>query len=320
MFDINDKARKFIVDKFNSTMRKSGENRIEGGLPQEDFLSLKDLGQIFDFLFSNDEFINETKSQIKQLNTDDKSKRSGRRLTKKELIELIENIEEKTIWNLLFAPNFSDSILPSIYNDIQKYRNDIMHIHIIDYSDYVKIQRLYIKGIKDLDRQLDKGIVIVDTKENVDALANSFGYVKEFLHSSMGLFNPLGANFSNTIKNSISPLVASLSAFQSTINERLNSIIEPLSPIIEPLSHLSTLNSSLLSTLNLIPSSLPKNPLTGNEFTYLDTAYLSQLSSLGSPLPSVSTSFGVNDSVSALSKELSKISETTHKSDKKDDE
>lgn len=111
LIDIDDKAENEVVNKFKKTLLKSGEDKNFDKLPQDDFLAKKDFGQIFDFLFSNDEFL----AQAKKIN--ESPAEYNRRLTKKGLLKKISELPEQTVWNLLFAPSFGDSKLPEIYND-----------------------------------------------------------------------------------------------------------------------------------------------------------------------------------------------------------
>lgn len=215
LFDIDEKAEKLATEKYKLTMLKKGDDKNFDKLPQSDFLSNSDLGQIFDFLFSNDEFLDE----VKKINTNDNNNNRSydRRLTKKEIIERIKNLEEKTIWNLLFAPNFADSHLPIIYGDLQKSRNDIMHMHYISYEDYIKAQRTYIKGIKDLDHQLNKGIIIDDTKINIDTLASSLSFFRQYLLNTPILQNAYNEALSQSILNYSGRLEAMSDLFKPSI-------------------------------------------------------------------------------------------------------
>lgn len=177
LFDIDEKAEGIALDKFNGTLRKKGEDKSCEKLPQNDFLADRDLGQIFDFLFSNNEFF----EAVKKINLDDSNNKNHNcRLTKQKFIEQIKQLEEKTIWNLFFASHFPDSVLPSVYEDLQKFRNDIMHMHYISYSDYVKAHKIYNRVIKDLNNMLNKEIVIDDTKSNVDTLANNINFMCDY--------------------------------------------------------------------------------------------------------------------------------------------
>lgn len=51
-----------MFEKYKTTLFKKEEDKNLTELPQGDFLSKKDFGQVFDFLFSNDEFLAQTKN------------------------------------------------------------------------------------------------------------------------------------------------------------------------------------------------------------------------------------------------------------------
>lgn len=254
LFDIDEKAESVLVEKYKITISKKCTNE----LPQEDFLTNSDLGKIFDFLFSNDEFLDEVK---KINNNDNNNKNYNRRLTKKQLLEKIGNLEEKTIWNLLFASNFSDSILPTIYSEIQKFRNDIMHIHYISYDDYIKAKKIYIKGIKDLDYQLSKNIVIEDTKTNVDALASSLGFLSECLRRSQinnSVISDMLKQFTPNYLSSIQTLATSLSPLTQqfvgvpTIKKPNQELLAQISKLNNSYNNIYSVNPALMESLHTL--------------------------------------------------------------------
>ncbi len=264
LFDIDDKAEALVVEKYKITISKKCGDK----LPREDFLTYSDLGHIFDFLFSNDEFLD----QVKKINT--QSDTYNRRLTKEELVNEIEVIDEKTIWNLLFAPIFTDSILPNIYSEIQNNRNDIMHIHYIGYPEYVKSMKTYIRGIKDLDNQIRKGIVIEDTKINVDVLASSLGFLRECLmqtevwrNAFSEVFKQLTPHYLNTL-NTVSASLAPYAEQYAKMQEQLSVVTLPTTELMAQIARLSksyqgiSIDPSINDTVRLISERL--NPITIN--------------------------------------------------------
>lgn len=164
LFDIDEKAEGILVKAYKATMDKKSGSITQ--LPLKDFLSEKDLGEIFDFLFANDTFLSQVKDLVP---TNDNRQRHK---TKKQLLTELEHLDDQSVWKLIFAPVFPDSILPNIYEDIQHYRNDVMHMHNIGFEDYKKILKVFKKGIKDLDKQIAKNVVLEDSQVNVKALAN----------------------------------------------------------------------------------------------------------------------------------------------------
>ena len=177
IFDVSEKATDEIVEKINKTISNK-EGRIFKNTPHYDLLSNATFEQIFNFLFSNDDFFDDAKQTVNQIvNT------YNRRFTKDILIREIEKIEENTIWNKIFAEKFSDSILPQIHELLIGFRNDIMHFHYIDYQTYQKAYETFKKGIDDLNTQTDKQIIIEATEENVKNLSSNSNYIYDVLKS-----------------------------------------------------------------------------------------------------------------------------------------
>ena len=95
-------------------------------------LESKDLGKIFELLFTDVEFVKTVRTSV-----NDKSWQ----FTKAEIIHALTEISENTVWDALIG----NSIVPSLRTDFSKvkdYRNDVMHAHNIsskDYADALKI-------------------------------------------------------------------------------------------------------------------------------------------------------------------------------------
>lgn len=107
LFDLDDKANELAIKIYNSTMGVKKDNKLTS-LPDYDFLSEKELHEIFDFLFANDEFLSQVKSLSSTNNTNQRHK------TKDELLQELNAIADTSIWAQIFKPFFSDCILPKI--------------------------------------------------------------------------------------------------------------------------------------------------------------------------------------------------------------
>ena len=171
------------------------------------------------------------------------------------MVQKIEAIDEITIWNLLFAPVFADSKLPKIYSIIQSYRNDIMHLHYITYQEYTKTMKTYISGIKDLDYQLSKGIVIEDTKINVDTLAGSFSFLWQGLYNMQFVQDSISDALKRLTPgylNSAQALAASISPYAEHYARVLSSVTPPTSAFMTQFPALSELyqGTDIASKLN----------------------------------------------------------------------
>ena len=166
LFDLDEQANKVVFEKLKTNSKKAIGDVKE--VPKTNFLEKATLGEVFFFLFDNSEFINEAKHKANTIVND-----IERYATKAELIERISQIEEKTIWNKLFAENFPDFNLPSVYRELFALRNDTMHFHTITYKNFENAKKLFQKTNLELDEQISKGIVFESTPENVEIISNN---------------------------------------------------------------------------------------------------------------------------------------------------
>lgn len=119
-------------------------------------LESKDFGEIFTLLFSDTEFVKSTKASV---NT------KTWQFTKDEIIAVIQKIEENTIWDKLIGKD-SVPLLRSDFASVKDYRNDIMHAHSMETSQFYAAGKL----IKEINKQLDEEIgKITGAKEKEQA-------------------------------------------------------------------------------------------------------------------------------------------------------
>jgi hypothetical protein len=106
-------------------------------------LESKDLGTIFDLIFTDFEF-NKSIRSIFTKNTNQYSKDA--------YMETIQKINETTLWNSLIG----DSIpaLSKSYVAVKDARNDVMHAHNMDYKKYLEIK----KQFKEINIKIDEKI------------------------------------------------------------------------------------------------------------------------------------------------------------------
>ena len=176
-------------------------------------------------MFDNNEFTEEAKRKTTAITND-----IGRTATKAELIEIINAIEEKTIWNILFSQNFSDFSLPKVYRKIFPLRNDVMHFHSVTYATYRKALNLFKKINEELDVQLEKGIVLENTEESVELISSQyfntvFGGLKDSLDVIKAGFNMGTMSALREILNSIQTIkydaeVEALTSFIKAFREQ----------------------------------------------------------------------------------------------------
>jgi hypothetical protein len=121
------------------------------------------LGEIFDTLFFDREFIEQVKKRVK----------GKEKFSKHEMQEFIGNTNENTLWKKLFQDS-AGSILLKMYIQIRDYRNDIMHAHNINRENFDDAKVLFNDINSDLDSAIElqltsiaKGTDIVNSDFNV---------------------------------------------------------------------------------------------------------------------------------------------------------
>lgn len=181
LFELEDKSFQIAEDKCKSLL---GKEKSKSNIKANNIFTKWTLGELFDFLFTNNEF-------IKGVNDFLKDNANNRRLSKTELIEYIKKQEEKTIWNLLFTESTKTFKLQDYYDEIFIVRNDVMHFHTMDYDRYRKSLRLFKKVIKELDEQLNNSIKIQVTDFNIETFSNSLAYTTAIAQNLVKAFKPI---------------------------------------------------------------------------------------------------------------------------------
>lgn len=238
LFDINEAARATVIAQL-----KKAKIEVKAQEPNYDFLEYSELGGIIDFLFSNDGL----HEDIAQYRKDSKH----RYYSKEDVIEYIKKLNKKTIWEEFFADVFADSIIPETIWDIKEYRNDVMHFHNISYERYKKTIELLDKGIKDLDKQINKGVVIENTEKNVASLSSSFSYSTSFNNIVSALSNSKLISALDFSRNA--GLEVALTTLTNCINasyfSKLSGALPELLTATDALSKSLPLSTSLISNM-----------------------------------------------------------------------
>lgn len=245
LFDLDESAKELAISKIKKSAGKEFSNIAE--IPTTNFLEKITLGNLFDFLFDNNEFTTEAKAKTNSIVND-----IGRTVTKQELISVIEKIEEKTIWNKLFQSNFGDFTLPNVHRDIFSYRNDVMHFHTITYKSYKKALVLLKKLNKELDIQISKGIVLENTSDNIEAVSNNSHYLSKTLEAIVEAAQILR-------NNAIHNIIPTLNMFKDATNSAL---IDYYKNLPDFLPYMTEIMSPLR---NLVPLITPQITETKNE-------------------------------------------------------
>ena len=146
--DFERKLRKLLYAA--STLKPSEKNTI-GNLEEQDF------GKIFDALFLDRDYWNRVKTYIN-------AKNQGWSGYSYELNDFLKNENENPLWDRLL-PN-QVPLLRKQFAEIRFRRNDIMHAHNINKSEYIKARRLFEAINAELDAAIEglaEGALIPDT-------------------------------------------------------------------------------------------------------------------------------------------------------------
>lgn len=216
------KLRKLItVALFN--VDKQARSRIDKAIGKDEnykpgdinsYLEQSDLNTIGNFLFLNDELVGE----INQLKKSDIAKIASR----DKLIDFINNSNKKSIWEEFFAEKCGESILPESFDKIREYRNDVMHFHTIGYERFELAKTVIEVAIKDIEKLLNKKIIIDDSDANVAKISNNSAYLSSIFEMSARI-----NNFASTFAQIISAVQSPIS--QETL-DRLSVLTKMLVP------------------------------------------------------------------------------------------
>lgn len=231
LFDVNEEAQLKVEAKIKGAFEKK---HIKEGFHKIDFLEQGSLEEIVAFLFANDDLYGELKAFTK----------ANRLSTRQELLNFIEKSEKRTIWEEFFIKDFGDSVLPDIYKDIIDCRNDVMHLHNIRYEQYLKELELLKNGIRDLNTQIRKGIVIESSEENVVKLSGNTGYLQGIIKS----LATLGTAVQKIMQTLYTP------SYLATL-EKLGEMVSNIPQIHIPEVLFSSQNIAMYNTLSQIAAS-----------------------------------------------------------------
>lgn len=119
-------------------------------------LEAKDFGEIFTLLFIDTNFVNNVKTKVNG------QKGSSGSFTRKEIIEIIQNIEEKTLWDELLQYECVPTLRKKFY-EIKAYRNDVMHAHNMDYMGFNDARKLFRSANEEFDTAIGE---LIGAKED----------------------------------------------------------------------------------------------------------------------------------------------------------
>lgn len=200
-------------------------------------LEAKDFGELFDVLFTDKGFIENSKRVASKLPPN---------YTKKQLLEKLEDMEESCLWDKLVKPKVVQTLRKE-FEQIRIFRNDIMHSHNIDTNTFKEAEKLFRTVIKELD-SANETIV---KPESISSVAN-----EDF---SEVLKNALSAKSEYDIAVSAKPYYISTTdsiskiATDSLIDKSLYASIPLHNHTLEPTS--IKLKSSVYEPLSMVDAS-----------------------------------------------------------------
>ena len=120
-------------------------------------LEKKDLGKIFELLFTDEEFISRTKKEIS---------RKTWQFTKAEILESLGGIDENTLWDALMG---EDSVpeLRKKFLTLKDFRNDVMHAHNMDTTTFNSAKKMLTEVNDQLTAEIRKITKADEEKEEI---------------------------------------------------------------------------------------------------------------------------------------------------------
>ena len=124
-------------------------------------LESKDLGVIFELLFTDAEFVKSVRTKVNEKTW---------QFTKKEIVAVLQSITEDTVWNNLLGAEAVTSLSENFLT-VKNYRNDVMHAHNIDTETYREAKKLFSEINGQLDSEI--GLIIKKAEESPEETADS---------------------------------------------------------------------------------------------------------------------------------------------------
>lgn len=126
-------------------------------------LEEKDFGNIFDLLFTDQDFINNLRNRI--IPNKESEYYGKNKYSKVEIKAYLDLLVENTLWDTILGNN-SVPTLRTSFRDVQKFRNDVMHAHNIDKVLFGKSKNLFSIINKELDVAISKIILNIENQES----------------------------------------------------------------------------------------------------------------------------------------------------------
>lgn len=156
-----------IINEFERKLRKllylaSALQGVEESDKVIKNLEEKDLGEIFCALFTDSTFVKGVKEKVNQKTW---------QFTRDELIKSVAELEENVLWDTLLGSECVNTLRKS-FDKVKLYRNDVMHAHNIDLTQFRAAKRLFGKVNAELDVAI--GELIGSREENAESIHSDF--------------------------------------------------------------------------------------------------------------------------------------------------
>lgn len=222
----------WVEKTFPEEMINGIKERTKGRLNKEKItesaFEFLDYGEITSYLFSQRYF----DCLPEQLIEEKLSDQSLKKLSKDEIIAIISSHRKSTLWDKLFSN--INGISKETIGKIREYRNDVMHHHTLNDTNYKEIQ----KEVKIADKIIIQAIADIEnkiyTEEDAKNVFSSIGYA---LSEMMKTIN-------YTVKLNIPDITSSIESVFKNLSEICNSYYSKID-----FSSMATILSDTLSRL-----------------------------------------------------------------------
>lgn len=202
LFNLEDSINEKINSSIKSAAKKDGYKSLS------QFLENADLSQITTFLFDNLEL----SKAIGVYFNDNKNKRNST----DDFIQYIKEQQCKPLWDALFENAFNDCILKYHIDEIRNYRNDVMHFHKISCESYDAICKLLRETIADLDKQINKRVVLENNEQNASSLLSVIKCYESIATAAQIIRDAVSAYSASMehIKKAMTPIISTINSFK----------------------------------------------------------------------------------------------------------
>ena len=205
-------------------------------------LEKKNLGELFEIVFTDQEFNNKVKSVVND--------KKSRRFEKKDLAKTIGQMEENTLWSQYFNDDWLSTVAEE-HETIRIFRNDVMHAHRMSYKDYRRARTLAERA----NREMSRVIYIRSTHVNFTSFRKVASGFAKSISKIMAQIDLRG------MAKAVQTMQSAIAASTLGIAQQSTATAEAIHPFLDSLS--------AINAHNIIPNSLGDDYLGGykNDFT-----------------------------------------------------